>query len=60
MSKKKRRGGPRANAGRKPVSDKKVALYLYVPESIINGYGGADNARKAAENFLIIHAIKPQ
>ena len=36
------RGGKRKNSGRKPVSDKKVQVSLYVEESKIKKHGGAD------------------
>jgi len=39
MAKKKTHGGKRKSAGRKPVDDKKIAVTLYVKESVIETMG---------------------
>ena len=40
MAKKKiTHGGKRKSAGRKPVDDKKIAIKIYVGESLINSIG---------------------
>lgn len=39
MKKKKQHGGPRPGSGRKPVTDRKVALTIYVKESVLEALG---------------------
>ena len=40
----KGKGGARPNCGRKPLSDKKVQLYVFVRQSKIDKLGGKDAA----------------
>lgn len=58
MAKQNTRGGVRAGAGRKPVNDKKVGLFVYVPRSVIDALGGQPAAKQAAERALIRAAKK--
>lgn len=39
MANKKTQGGARSNAGRKPIEDKKIAVTIYVKESVIEKLG---------------------
>lgn len=55
--KKKVIGGARKGAGRKPVADKKVAVTLYIQESIIQSFGGIDNFRDHCYAILIENKI---
>jgi hypothetical protein len=52
MKKKTTRGGPRPNSGRKPVTDKKVPLTIYVRESTLNRLG------KEAVREIAVDAIQ--
>lgn len=45
------RGGVRPNAGRKKVTDKKVSLFIYVPESQLKALGAA-RAKQVAETAI--------
>jgi hypothetical protein len=47
----KQRGGPRPNSGRKPVADKKIALTIYVKESVIEALG-KETAKEIAVDAL--------
>jgi len=51
-----KRGGKREGAGRKPCSDKKQTVVLYIETSIINNLGGIDNAKLKLYNFAKIEA----
>ena len=39
-------GGARKGSGRKPVADKRIAVTLYIQESIVKSYGGIDGIRE--------------
>lgn len=45
-------GGPRKGAGRKPVADKKVAVTLYIQDSIVQSYGGLEPFREYCYQLL--------
>lgn len=45
-------GGKRNGSGRKPHTDKKEALFIYVPGSVLAFFGGKENAKKYAEQAL--------
>ena len=47
-------GGKRKGSGRKPCSDKKLTVVLYIETSIINQLGGIDNAKQKLYNFAKI------
>ncbi len=49
-------GGKRKGAGRKPSSDKKQTICLYIETSIIDDLGGIDNAKLKLYNFAKIEA----
>jgi hypothetical protein len=49
-------GGARKGAGRKPCSDKKQTVCLYIETSIINELGGIENAKQKLYNFAKIEA----
>ena len=51
-------GGKRKGAGRKPIADKKIALTIYMPESIIKKCGGEYFAKSIMENSLLLKARK--
>ena len=48
-----KQGGKRKNSGRKPVTDPKVALTIYVHQSKITKLGGKDKARQKALSAFI-------
>jgi len=50
--KKAAKGGARKGAGRKPVTDPKVIVPLYVETSVINVWGGLEEVRNACYAFL--------
>ncbi|CAN5545833.1 hypothetical protein BH11BAC1_BH11BAC1_13370 [soil metagenome] len=50
--KKSIRGGARKGAGRKPVTDPKIMIPIYVETSIVNGMGGLEEVREACYSFL--------
>lgn len=52
MKKKKTHGGKRSNAGRKPLTDKKVRVTLWVNESIVNSKGGLEVTKELCIVFL--------
>lgn len=54
---KKTHGGPRKNAGRKPVEDPKITFTIYPRKSIIDKLG-VDNAKAIAVNALEKEAKK--
>jgi hypothetical protein len=58
MSKKTIHGGARKGAGRKPVSDPKIGVTLYVEESIVNALGGIEAIRSECYEYLKIKANK--
>jgi len=46
------RGGKRKNAGRKPVSDKKVQVSFYIKKSIIDSVGGMDKFKEKVLRYI--------
>ena len=42
----------KSNAGRKPISDKKIQVNLYIRESIINKMGGLESLKEKIYNFV--------
>lgn len=57
MDSKKKRGGPRPGAGRKPIEDKKVQLTLYIERSKIDKFGGISSIKTMLITY-IDHADK--
>lgn len=45
MAPKKKWGGKRKNAGRRPVEDKKQTVSVYIPTSIIEKVGGLERIK---------------
>ena len=45
-------GGRRKGAGRKPIADKKVAITLYVPQSVVQSHGGLEDFREYCYQLL--------
>jgi hypothetical protein len=52
MEKKKKHGGARKNAGRKPVEDKKQQVNLFIESSLIEWHGGKTEVQKKCYAFL--------
>jgi hypothetical protein len=52
MPKKTSHGGARKGAGRKPVSDPKISITIYVEQSIIKAIGGPDQVKDECYTFL--------
>lgn len=52
MDNKKSRGGKRAGAGRKPITDKKRQITLYIKQSTIELNGGITQVKKTLLNAL--------
>jgi hypothetical protein len=52
MPGKKKHGGPRKGAGRKPVTDPKIQVNLFIEKSIFDANGGVDEIREACYHFL--------
>ena len=50
--KKKTHGGKRSNAGRKPLTDKKVRVTIWVNESVVNSKGGLEATKELCIVFL--------
>lgn len=46
-----KRGGKRKGAGRKPCSDKKQTVALYIETSIINALGGLEATKEKLYSF---------
>jgi hypothetical protein len=49
-------GGKRKGAGRKPCSDKKQTVVLYIETSIVNALGGLNSTKQNLYNFAKIEA----
>lgn len=49
---KESKGGARKGAGRKPVSDPKLMVPLYIETSVIEAIGGIDEVRNSCYAFL--------
>jgi len=45
-------GGKRKGAGRKPCSDKKQPVVLYIETSVINAFFGIENTKEKLYNFV--------
>lgn len=45
-------GGFRKNAGRKPVTDKKIQISLYLEKSKLNVLGGPDALKVCLYNYI--------
>ena len=58
MAKKSARGGARKGAGRKPASDPKIIVPIYVEESIIKAIGGVEEVKNECYLFLKNKVIK--
>ena len=52
MPKKLAHGGARKGAGRKPVSDPKIGITIYVEDSIVKAFGGIEEVRNSCYSFL--------
>lgn len=50
---KRKRGGARKGAGRKPIKDKKIAITLWIKKSTIKLYGGKAKFKKSVYVGLI-------
>ena len=46
--KKENRGGKRSNAGRKPIADKKIPVYIFPQTSVVIKLGGKGNVQDIA------------
>lgn len=46
----------KSNAGRKPVSDKKVQVSLYIPISQIEKFGNIEELKKALYEFVYLRS----
>ncbi len=51
-TKRSNRGGARKGAGRKPLSDPKIPVTIYVESSIIKAMGGTEEVKEECYNFL--------
>ena len=58
MKNKTTRGGARPGAGRKPVTEKKTAVFAYVLPSEVKTVGGKESAKAIAEQAIIRAAKK--
>jgi hypothetical protein len=58
MTKKKQHGGSRPGAGRPPVKDPKVRLFISIEESAVEAIGGTAIAKGTAE-MAIRHQFAP-
>jgi hypothetical protein len=52
------RGGKRPNSGRKPVKEKKTAVFAYVLPSDVQTVGGKESAKSIAEQAITRAAKK--
>ena len=50
----------KSNAGRKPISDKKVQVSLYIRQSKIEEFGGIDGLKDALYEFVACTTYKEQ
>lgn len=55
---KKQHGGKRKRAGRKPVSDPKAGVTIYIEQSKIDANGGVDECKEQMFLFLSERAEK--
>jgi hypothetical protein len=47
----------KSNAGRKPVTDKKVQVSLYIPTSQIEKLGDIEELKKALYEFVALRSL---
>ncbi len=52
MKKDKTHGGARKGAGRKPTTDPKIGVTLYVEESVVKALGGIEVIREDCYGYL--------
>ena len=52
MPKEKKHGGSRTGAGRKPVTDPKIQVNLFIEKSIFDANGGVDEIRDLCYTLL--------
>lgn len=50
--KKKKRGGARRGAGRKPIKDKKIAITIWLKKSFIKEHNGEDRLKQHIYDVL--------
>lgn len=50
MATKKKRGGARVGAGRKPLKDPKDSVFIWVRKSVIKKHGGKDKLKVKLES----------
>ena len=55
---KKTSGGKRKNAGRKPVSDKKIQVSFYIEQSKIDKMGGLDEFKSKILAYIDRSALR--
>jgi flagellin-specific chaperone FliS len=48
-----KQGGKRSNCGRKAIADKKIQLYVFIKQSVIDANGGKDEAKIKMVNSLL-------
>jgi hypothetical protein len=48
----KKKTNKKSNAGRKPLEDKKVTVYLFIKQSVLDLHGGKDAVQKKCYDFL--------
>lgn len=57
MAKKSTHGGKRKGAGRKPSGDPKIAVFMYLAESVINSVGGREAAKIIGEKAVLKRSL---
>ena len=50
--KKTTKGGRRSNSGRKPIADKKMQVWLFIRQSVIEKHGGKDALKLKIEQSI--------
>ena len=48
----KKHGGPRPNSGRKPATDPKESVFIWIKRSVIKRHGGKDKLKAKLERQL--------
>lgn len=46
------RGGKRPNAGRKPATEKKEPITIYITDKVITANGGKDSVKQELTNYI--------
>lgn len=46
------RGGKRPNAGRKPATEKKEPITIYITDTVITANGGKDSVKQELTNYI--------